>query len=50
MGFIFDRLLKAFAACVVMFAIWLPIDLDFDARDPDSLERMMRWSPFSAAR
>lgn len=34
----------------IAFFAWYIIDLDYDAQDSQSLERMMKWSPLSAMR
>lgn len=38
---------KLLLIIIVIFS-WYIIDLDYDSQDSQSLERMMKWSPFSA--
>lgn len=33
---------------IIVIFLWYVIDLDYDSQDSQSLERMMKWSPFSA--
>lgn len=30
------------------FAVWAFMDLDYNSKEPESLDRMLKWSPFSA--
>ena len=34
----------------IFLIIWVLTDLDYDAKDQDSINRMMKWSPFSMTR
>jgi ribosomal protein L11 len=40
--------MKFLLIATLVFLSWYIIDLDYDARDPHSLDRMMKWAPFSA--
>lgn len=42
--------MKFLLIATMAFFAWYVIDLDYDAQDSQSLERMMMWSPFSAIR
>ena len=40
--------MKLFVILVIAVLSWWIIDLDYDSEDPNSIEKMMKWSPLSA--